>query len=60
MFHIKTQDMRSDEDMPTGENIKTETLKLRSIKLMKISDYPQWQRADNVKEKDENFLKDNK
>lgn len=52
--------MRSDEDMPMGENIKTETLKLRSIKLMKISDYPQWQRANNVKEKDENFLKDNK
>lgn len=52
--------MQSDEDMPMGENIKTETLKLRSIKLMKISDYPQWQRADNVKEKDENFLKDNK
>lgn len=60
MFHIKTQDSRSDEDMPMGENIKTGTLKLRSIKLMKISDYPQWQRTYNVKEIDEKFLKDNK
>lgn len=48
--------------MPMGQNIRIykSYLKLRNIRLMKISDYPKWQNAEKVRETDGNILKDNK